>query len=102
MVALRHGIEADMAALAEICKRYHVRELSLFGSVLRDDFRPDSDVDVLVEFEPEASVSLFDLSDLKYELSELLGRPVDLVEKAGLKRIVRDEVLSSAEVLFAV
>lgn len=101
MVALRHGIEVDMDALAEICKRYHVRELSLFGSVLRDDFRADSDVDVLVEFEQDAPISLFDLSDLKFEIAELLGRQVDLVEKPGLKRIVRDEVLASAEVLFA-
>jgi uncharacterized protein len=96
-----HGIEIDMDALAEICRRYHVRELSLFGSVLRDDFREDSDVDVLVEYEPEARVSLFDMSDLNAELEQLVQRKVDLVEKPGLKPIIREHVLATAEVLIA-
>lgn len=101
MIVQRHGIEIDTEALAQLCKRYYVLELSLFGSVLRDDFRDDSDVDVLVEFEPEAPIGLFQYSDLRFELAELFGREVDLVEKPGLKPIVRDGVLSSAEVLFA-
>lgn len=101
MIEHRHGIDIDMDALTEICRRFHVRELSLFGSVLRDDFREDSDIDVLVEYEPEAKVSLFDMSDLRYELEELFGRDVDLVEKPGLKPLIRDNVLTSAEVLIA-
>lgn len=101
MVTVHHGIEIDMDALAEICRRYHVRELSLFGSVLRDDFGDQSDIDVLVEYEPDARVSLFDMSDLRYELIDLFGREVDLVEKPGLKPLVRDNVLATAEVLIA-
>ena len=95
-----HGIEIDMDALAEICRRYHVRELSLFGSVLRDDFCEDSDVDVLVEYEPEARVSLFDMSDLQYELMELFGREVDLVSKRVLRRGYRERILSTCEPLY--
>jgi predicted nucleotidyltransferase len=70
--APRHKIDTE--ALAELCQRYHVRDLSLFGSVLRDDFRNDSDVDVLVEFEPEAPVGLFQYSGLRFERAELFGR----------------------------
>ncbi|CAN5146642.1 nucleotidyltransferase [soil metagenome] len=101
MIVQRHGIKFDAEALAELCRRYDVRELSLFGSVLRDDFRDDSDVDILVEFKPGAPIGLFEFSDLKYALADLLGRDVDLVEKPGLKAVIRDDVLASAEVLFA-
>jgi predicted nucleotidyltransferase len=87
--------------LAEICRRYHVRELSLFGSVLRDDFQDASDIDVLVEFEPDAPIGLFEFVRLKRELSALLGRDVDLVEKSGLKTFVRQPVLESAQVIYA-
>jgi predicted nucleotidyltransferase len=88
-------------ALAELCRRYYVRELALFGSVLRDDFREDSDIDVLVEFEPGAPIGLFEFVGLKQELADLLGRDVDLVEKAGLKEFLRDRVLHSAQVIYA-
>lgn len=88
-------------ALADFCRRNRIRHLGLFGSVLRDDFRPDSDVDVLVEFEPGARVSLFTLADIQDELSALLGRPVDLVPRDGLKPIIRDSVLASEHVLYA-
>jgi predicted nucleotidyltransferase len=87
-------------ALAELCRRYYVRELALFGSVLRDDFRDDSDIDVLVEFEPNAPVGLLEFIGLKQDLADLIGRDVDLVEKAGLKRFLRDSVLSSAQVIY--
>ncbi len=87
--------------LAEFCRRHQIRWLALFGSALRDDFRPDSDVDVLVEFEPEARVGLFALSEMQYELSDLFARPVDFVLKDGLKRRIRDSVLASAEVVYA-
>jgi predicted nucleotidyltransferase len=88
-------------SLADFCRRNRIRHLGLFGSVLRDDFRPDSDVDVLVEFEPDAAVSLFTLADIQDELAALLGRPVDLVPRDGLKPVIRDEVLASEHVLYA-
>ena len=72
-------IEIPAEALAELCRRYHIRQLALFGSVLRDDFSLDSDVDVLVEFEPEAHIGFMALSRIQRELSALLQRPVDLV-----------------------
>jgi len=97
----RNHIEIPDEALAELCHRYHVRELALFGSVLRDDFRPDSDIDVLVEYEPDARATLFSHYDLQQELEQLLGRPVDLVSKGGLKPLIRDEILGSAEAIYA-
>jgi uncharacterized protein len=96
-----HGIAIPEQQLAELCRRYHVRELALFGSVLRDDFRPDSDIDVLVEFEPSAPIGLLEYIRLQGELATLFARDVDLVEKVGLKRFVRDNVLQSAQVLYA-
>ncbi len=75
--------------------------MSLFGSVLRDDFRPDSDVDVLVEFEPEAQIGMLAYNRIQRELSELLQRPVDLVPQKGLKPRIRNAVLASAEVVYA-
>lgn len=100
-VKVRDRIDIAANDLAEICRRYHVRELSLFGSVLRDDFRDDSDIDVLVEFEPDARIGLFKYFDLQEELEELFGRKVDLVEKHGLKRVIRDDVLASSRVIYA-
>jgi predicted nucleotidyltransferase len=87
-------------ALAELCRRYYVRELALFGSVLRDDFRDDSDIDVLVEFEPDAPIGFIALQRLRRELAELFGRPVDLVSKNGLNRHFRVPILASAQVVF--
>ncbi len=87
--------------LADVCRRHHVRRLALFGSVLRDDFRPDSDVDVLVDFEPQAHIGFVALGRLQRELAALLQRPVDVVPRDGLKPLIRDQVLSSAEVLYA-
>jgi hypothetical protein len=85
--------------LADFCRRKHIRWLALFGSVLREDFRPDSDVDVLVEFEPEARVTLFTLSHLQRELEDIFARPVDFVMKDGFKRRIRDSVLANAQVV---
>ena len=79
----------------------HIRRLSLFGSILRDDFRPDSDVDVLVEFEPDHVPGFFGLFDLQEELSALFGRRVDLRTPEDLSRYFRDEVLARAEVQYA-
>ena len=87
--------------IADFCRRHHIRKLSFFGSVLRDDFRPESDVDVLVEFEPGEVVGLIRLAGMELELSEILGRKVDLRTPADLSRYFRDEVLQSAEVQYA-
>jgi predicted nucleotidyltransferase len=99
---VHNRIEIDETKLAEICRRYHVRELALFGSVLRDDFREDSDIDVLVEFEPRARVGFFELARLQRELASILGRNVDIVPKQGLNPIIRKAVLDSASVVYAV
>ena len=87
--------------LSGLCRRYHVRRLALFGSVLRDDFRPDSDVDVLVSFEPEARIGFITLSRMQRELSEIFQRSVDLVPMDGLKPIIRESVLSGSQDVYA-
>ena len=87
--------------LNEFCRRYQVNRLALFGSVLRQDFRMDSDVDVLVSFEPDAHVGFITLSRMQRELSELFKRPVDLVLMDGLKPVIRDSVLSNIEEVYA-
>lgn len=91
----------DRQQIAAFCSRWQITELSLFGSVLRDDFRPESDVDVLVVFAPEAAIGFLALGTMRRELTAILGRPVDLVPKEGLKPLIRNEVLGSAEVLYA-
>lgn len=87
--------------LAALCERWHIRKLALFGSALRGDFRPDSDVDVLVEFEPGHTPDFFAWFELETELSALVnGRPVDLVTTGALNRHLRAPVLASAEVIY--
>jgi len=98
---INRDLDFSMDTVKEICRRYRVRELSIFGSALRDDFKRASDVDLLVEFEPEAQVGFMTLSRLQRELSAVLKRPVDLVPKGGLKPKIRNAVLSSAQVLYA-
>ena len=88
--------------IAAFCKRWKVTELSLFGSVLRADFRPDSDVDVLVTFSPKAEISLFDLVQMKLDLEEIFRRPVDVIEKDALENPFRKrEILKTAQVIYA-
>jgi prevent-host-death family protein len=87
--------------LNDICERNQVRELSVFGSALRNDFAPNSDVDLLVEFQPHATVGFIELGRLEKELVDYFGRQVDLVPKNGLRPILREEVLATARVLFA-
>jgi hypothetical protein len=101
MTPPRLPIDVEPGRLADICHRHAVRELALFGSVLRPDFRPDSDVDILVTFEPDARIGLLAFSELREELEALLGRNVDLVPRDGLSRHIRDGVLASAVVLHA-
>jgi hypothetical protein len=87
-------------AVAESCRRHGVRRLSLFGSVLRADFGPTSDIDMLVEFEPGARVTLFTLARLQNELSDLLGRRADLHEPSSLSPYLRDRILARTEALY--
>ena len=87
--------------LTEFCRRNHIRRLSLFGSVLREDFRPDSDVDVLVEFEPGHPVGYITLAGMEIELGEILGRTADLRTAAELSRRFRDQVVENAELQYA-
>ena len=86
--------------IAQFCRRHHIRRLSLFGSVLGHDFRPDSDVDILVEFQP-GHVPGFAFVAIEDELSELLGRKVHLNTPACLSRYIRAEVMAEAEVQYA-
>jgi len=94
-----HEIEIPEQLIAEFCRRHHVRRLCLFGSILRDDFRADSDVDVLVQFEPAATPG-FGFFGMQEELSALLGRRVDLHTSGFLSKYFRDQVLREAEVLY--
>ena len=96
-----HGVEIPREAVADLCRRNHIVRLSFFGSVLREDFGPDSDVDVLVEFAPKSLVTFLDMAQMQEELSQLLGRQVDLRTPQELSRYFRDEVLSSAVVQYA-
>jgi predicted nucleotidyltransferase len=83
------------------CQKWQVRELTLFGSVLRDDFRPESDIDVLVEFEAEAQHSLFEFITMQEELEEMFGRTVDLVQKSAVKNpFVRHHIRHNRQVVF--
>ena len=79
------NVMIDQQQLAAFCRRWEIDELSLFGSVLREDFHPDSDVDVLIAFAPESKPTLFDLVEMKEELERLFGRRVDLVTKRGIE-----------------
>jgi len=94
-------IDIDTSKIADFRRRWNVTELALFGSVLREDFRPDSDVDVLVTFAPDARVGLITLGKMELELAELLGGKVDLVTKGGLKSLIRDHILATSQVLYA-
>ena len=92
-------IALPMDAVAEFCRRHGIARLSLFGSVLRNDFTPESDIDVLVEFLPTTRIGLIGMANLEAELSATLGRRVDLRTPADLSRSFRDEVVASARLL---
>jgi len=98
------GVQIDVPKdrIADFCRRHHIQKLSLFGSVLRDDFGPDSDVDVLVEFEPGKAPGLIRLAGMELELSQMLGgRKVDMNTPQCLSRYFRDRVEEEAEVQYA-
>ncbi len=94
-------LEVSEDRVADFCRRHHIRKLSLFGSVLRDDFRPDSDVDVLIQFEAGHVVGL-GIMDIEEELSQLLGgHKIDLVNEKYLNRRLRSRILAEAQVQYA-
>jgi predicted nucleotidyltransferase len=98
-------LPVDREKISTFCQRWHITELAFFGSILRDDFRPDSDVDVLVTFAPEADWGLFDHVAMEEELSALLGRKVDLVSRRAIERssnwLRRKAILETAEPYYA-
>jgi len=100
-MTLSSGIELPNNRIAEICKRYGVKELSVFGSAARGDMRPDSDVDILVDFEADTRIGLVNFAFLNEELEGLLGRRVDLVTKTGLKQRIRSQVLAEAQLVYS-
>ena len=96
------AIKIDREILLRFCSKWKIAEMSLFGSVLRDDFGPDSDIDVLVELAPHADLSLFDWVAMQDELESLFSRPVDLVSKQGLRNPYRRKsILGSREIVYA-
>jgi uncharacterized protein len=102
MTDMKRGVQLPRERIADFCRRSHIRRLALFGSILRDDFGPKSDVDVLVEFEPGHVPGFFRLIDMEEELSILFGgRRVDIRTRQGLSRYFRDEVLAQAEEQYA-
>ena len=97
-------LDLPLEAIADFCRKWKIGRLEVFGSALRGDFRPDSDVDFLVTFDPQACWSLFDLVDTEEELSAIVGRPVDLVERAPIEAsgnwIRRKAILRSARTIY--
>jgi predicted nucleotidyltransferase len=91
----------DAAQLADLCQRFGVTKLALFGSAVRGQMRPDSDIDVMVEFDPAARIGILKFESLAEGLEALVGRKIDLVTKRGLKPWVRPEVLREARVVYA-
>ena len=101
---MKAHIDIPKEEVAAFCRRWQIKELALFGSALRDDFRPDSDVDVLVQFDAEARHTLFDMVFMQEELQRIFGRKVDLVSRRGIETsrnyIRRRAILESAEVVY--
>jgi uncharacterized protein len=98
-------VEVSQELISDFCRRWEITEMALFGSVLQESFQPESDVDVLVRFNPEANHSLFDMVRMQDELKEIFGREVDLVSRSGLEssrnHLRRKAILDSAEVIYA-
>ena len=102
---MKSNIEIPRKEIAEFCRRWRIEELSIFGSALREDFRPDSDVDVLVLFSPEARWGLFDLMHMEEELKAIFGREVDLVDRSAVEHsrnyVRRKAILNNLESIYA-
>jgi predicted nucleotidyltransferase len=98
----KNGIFLNYEDVVHLCKKYYINELSIFGSSIRDDFKENSDIDILVSFNKDSKITLFDIMNLEKEFSELLDREVDIVEKEALKNPIRkDKILSSREIIYA-
>jgi predicted nucleotidyltransferase len=99
-------IEIADAVIADFCKRWKITKIEAFGSALRDDFRPDSDIDLLVTFEKDARISVFDIGRMQLQMEEMVGRPVDLVERASIEQsrnpFRRQSILTTAKVVFPI
>lgn len=97
----KHGINLDSPAVQEFCSKWKIEQLSVFGSILRDDFRPDSDIDFLVDFAANASWDAFDHMDMEEELAGIVGREVDIVGRSAIEfsrnRFYKREILAKAE-----
>jgi predicted nucleotidyltransferase len=101
LMTIAAGTELPEAEIAAICLRHQVKELSLFGSAARGEMRPDSDIDFLVDFQPDARPGLLGVSAMMRELTALLGRRVDLAVKPALKPLIRHRVLAEARLIYA-
>lgn len=101
---IERNLDIPQKQIADFFQRWHIRELALFGSALRDDFAPDSDLDIVATFAPGADWSLFDHLRMEQELADLLGRKIDLFSKRAVERshnwIRRQEILNTAEVVY--
>ena len=100
-----HGIDLDSPAIGDFCQKWKISELSVFGSILRGDFQPDSDIDFLVTYDRNATWELYDAQLMREELATVVGRPVDLISRSAIERsdnrFVKKEVLSTAEPVYA-
>jgi len=96
-----HFFDVPVRAIEEFCRKHHIQRLSLFGSAVRGDFGPESDIDVLVEFQADARVGFLQLSRMQRELADILHRPVDLVPRAGLKPVIREQIVKEEVVIYA-
>jgi predicted nucleotidyltransferase len=100
-----HGIDLDTQAIRSFCKKWKIKELSVFGSILRQDFRPDSDIDFLVTFDGNAQWDLYDVELMRDELERTIGRSVDVISRSAIERsdnrFIKKEVLSTAETVYA-
>ena len=98
----KNGITLNYSDLVCLCKKYLITELSIFGSSIREDFNQNSDIDILVSFDYDSEITLFDIMELEKELSQLLNRKVDIVEKESLKNPIRkNRILSTREIIYA-
>ena len=98
----KNGIFLNYDDIVELCKKFNIDELSIFGSSIQDCFTNESDIDILVSFNKNSNISLFDIMDLENEFSELVNREVDIVEKESLKNPIRKEnILATREIIYA-
>ena len=100
--AVKERLKASPSQIADFCQRWNIIELALFGSILRDDFRPDSDIDILASFAPNTSWNLFDLMQMQDELENMLGRAVDFAQKAQITNpFSRTEILENHRIIYS-